>query len=109
MLGIVAVGVVRGSRKFRAHIYLCDSIAFLFGQLAAAVSTLSAQRPPDCRGTGLYSRGTCPGWPHLGAATVTRSHRSLINAVVLKDDNGANANCALWIIKDMRRQILVLN
>jgi len=23
----------------------------------------------QCRGTGLYSRGTCPGWPPLGAAT----------------------------------------
>ena len=33
------------------------------------VDVTVAQLPGHSRGTRFYSRGTCPGWPPLGAAT----------------------------------------
>ena len=34
------------------------------------VTVSLAQLPGHSRGTRFYSRGPCPGWPPLGAATV---------------------------------------
>jgi len=40
------------------------------GALGHVPLSALCRRWSNCRGTGLYSRGTCPGWPHLGTATV---------------------------------------
>jgi len=37
------------------------------------VNVTVAQLPGHSRGTRFYSRGPCPGWPPLGAATANHS------------------------------------
>ena len=37
------------------------------------VNVTVAQLPGHSRGTRFYSRGPCPGWPPLGAATASKS------------------------------------